>query len=301
MKILLTGSNGFLGQRILSSINNGLNIVSTLNRSNSNYNFDISVESPIFTNPFDLVIHNAGKAHFIPKNDLENQLFFDTNVKGTINLLSGLSTLQPPKQVIFISSVSVYGLSCGENINELTPLKANDAYGISKIMAEEIIEKWCKERNVICTIFRLPLIVGNNPPGNLGAMIKGIKNNYYFNVAGGNAQKSMVLATDVANLISKVVNIAGIYNLTDGVHPTFDQLSSIISSKFNKSFTPNLPFFIAKIFAKFGDLFGESFPINSNKLKKITSTLTFDDSKARISFGWNPIPVIDEFKLYENV
>jgi hypothetical protein len=35
--------------------------------------------------------------------------------------------------------------------------------------------------------------------------------------------------------------------------------------------------------------------INSIKLKKITSDLTFDDNKAR-ELGWNPKSVVDWFK-----
>ena len=64
---------------------------------------------------------------------------------------------------------------------------------------------------------------------------------------------------------------------------------------------PNLPRFAAVILAKIGDLIGNSFPINSNKLSKITSTLTFDDSKARLAFGWEPTPVSEGFKLGKNV
>ncbi len=40
---------------------------------------------------------------------------------------------------------------------------------------------------------------------------------------------------------------------------------------------------------------GNFFPINSNKLFKITSTLTFDDRKARNNFGWNPNSVLNFF------
>ena len=61
-----------------------------------------------------------------------------------------------------------------------------------------------------------------------------------------------------------------------------------------------MPLFIAKFLAKLGDIFGDSFPINSNKLSKITTSLTFDDTKARISFGWQPNPVIEKFKLDED-
>lgn len=46
-----------------------------------------------------------------------------------------------------------------------------------------------KQHNVVCTILRLPLLVGTNPPGNLGAMIKGIARGYYFNIGGGKSKK----------------------------------------------------------------------------------------------------------------
>ena len=201
---------------------------------------------------------------------------------------------------VFISSVSVYGIIEGVNIKEESPLLAEDAYGKSKIDAEAIVQQWCDSHNVICTILRLPLVVGENPPGNLGAMIRGIKKGYYFNIAGGNAKKSMVLASDIAKFILKAAEVGGTYNLTDGIHPTFNELSNNISRQFSKSFVPNMPLFIANVLAKIGDILGNTFPINSNKLSKITSTLTFDDSKARAAFGWNPTPVLESFKLLEN-
>jgi hypothetical protein len=58
-----------------------------------------------------------------------------------------------------------------------------------------------------------------------------------------------------------------------------------------------MPLFIANVLAKTGDILGNPFPINSNKLLKITSTLTFDDSKARVAFGWDPTPVLEGFKI----
>lgn len=299
MKVLITGSNGFLGNVIYQKLKSKCNI-NTLGRQNSDYCVDLSsVYSINFTKQFDLVIHAAGKAHSIPKTKEAIISFDNINVIGTQKLLEGL-TNNLPNQFVFISSVSVYGLIEGESISESTPLLATDPYGKSKIEAESIVRTWCVEHNVTCTILRLPLIVGANPPGNLAAMIQGIKKGYYFNIAGGNAKKSMVQASDIAKFILKAAEVGGTYNLTDGIHPSFYELSKIISQQFGKSFIPNMPFFIAKVLAKFGDLLGNSFPINTNKLSKITSTLTFDDSKARIAFGWNPTPVLESFKLHDN-
>ncbi len=292
MKILLTGANGFLGSNIYKTLSQQ-NEIYKLSRNNSNYNHNLEFEVPVFDQKFDLIIHAAGKAHSIPRNDLETKAFYNINVKGTLNLLDGISKLQFPKQFVYISSVSVYGLIIGDNINEDAPLLAEDPYGKSKIESELIVKEWCYKRNIICTILRLPLIVGENPPGNLGDMVRGIKKGYYFNIAGGNVKKSMVLASDISKYILPAAFVGGIYNLTDGKHPTFKQLSKNIAKKFSKPFVINMPFFLAKLLAKIGDLFSDSAPFNSKKLTKITSTLTFDDSKARINFGWNPMPVLN--------
>lgn len=295
MEILLTGSSGFLSSFLIKGILN-CNILK-LSKTKSDYNIDLSKFTPVFNKNFDLVIHAAGKAHSIPKTQEEIVSFNNINVIGTQNLLNGLIN-NLPKQFVFISSVSVYGLTSGESISETTPLLANDPYGKSKIIAESFVRTWCEEHNVTCTILRLPLVVGQNPPGNLGEMIQGIKKGYYFNIAGGNAKKSMVLASDISKFILKAAEIGGTYNLTDGIHPTFNELSKSIARNLGKSFVPNMPLFIANVLAKTGDILGKTFPINSNKLSKITSTLTFDDSKARVAFGWNPTPVLETFNLY---
>lgn len=299
MSILISGSSGFLGKYLIKYLGNCT--IVTVGRSNADVICDISTSIPQLLPRVSLVIHAAGKAHSVPKTSLEKQAFFDVNFKGTHNLLQGLEESQSlPRAFIFISSVAVYGRENGINISEDAPLLAKDPYGLSKIQAEQLVIEWCKKNNVICTILRLPLLAGANPPGNLGAMIKGIKRGYYFNIAGGRAQKSMVLASDVAQCILKVSEIGGIYYLTDGYHPTFNELSRTISLQLGRKFVPNMPLFFAKALAKIGDLIGDRFPINSSKLSKIIAPLTFDDTKARKAFGWNPTPVLKGFKIEEN-
>ena len=144
---------------------------------------------------------------------------------------------------------------------------------------------------------RLPLLVGANPPGNLGAMIAGLKKGFYFNIAGGNARKSMVLAADVSKIILKVAAIGGVYNLTDGYHPNFYEMSHLINRQLGKDKVNNIPIWVATFIAFFGDIIGSKFTINSDKLNKLNATLTFDDTKARQEFGWNPESVLTGFKI----
>lgn len=293
MNLLLTGSTGFLGGIIKNQLSSKYKI-SCLSRRNSDYCIPLENNTPSFNQIFNLVIHCAGKAHSIPKTDVEKQNFYDINVLGTQNLLKGLEKSGLPNEFVFISSVSVYGQEKGTDIDENFPLNAKEPYGVSKIEAEKIVLDWCELNNVICTILRLPLLVGRNPPGNLGAMIKAINKGYYFNIGGGKARKSMVLAKDVAAFIIKVAPVGGIYNLTDGEHPSFYELGLAISDDKKKHFSLPLP--LAIFLGKIGDLLSDKAPVNSLKIKKITSDLTFDDSKARKLLNWSPESVLHYLK-----
>lgn len=296
MKILVTGSNGFLGKHITKHFRDTEHAVTTLSRSNADLNFDLTKTIHFFEISFDLVIHAAGKAHVTPSTKEEELEFFDVNVRGLENLLNSLSKF-PPKRFLFISSVSVYGLSSGKLIGEDSPLLAKDSYGKSKSIAEKLIIDWSAKNNTLCTIFRLPLLIGDNPLGNYLSMINSMKKGYYFNIDGGKVCKSMVLANDVVRFILPASEIGGIYNLTDGIHPNFLQLSQVIGRSFGRNSFPNMTLFIAKAIAKFGDFWGPNFPLNSNKFLKITSELTFDDSLARKKFGWNPNPVLSNIDI----
>jgi nucleoside-diphosphate-sugar epimerase len=295
MQILVTGANGFLGKSILKKLANNHKLT-CLSRTSGDYKVALENEMPNFNQKFDLVVHAAGKAHSIPRTIEEKQKFYDVNVLGTFNLLKGLEKVGVSEQFVFISSVSVYGQDIGQDIVETHSLEAKDPYGLSKIEAERLITNWCEQNNVICTILRLPLLVGKKPLGNLEAMLKAINKGYYFNIGGGKAKKSMVLAGDVASFIPLVASIGGVYNLTDGVHPDFHGLSVAISKQKNKKIPYNLPLFMAKIIGFVGDILGEKAPINSLKLKKITSDLTFDDTKAREGLGWKPQSVLEYLK-----
>ncbi len=291
MKVLLTGAFGFLGLSLSREIGKSHSIISLGRSIRNKIKHDLR-NTFEFQETFDCVIHAAGKAHFVPRSAEEIKAFWDVNELGTKNLLKALEQY-PPQRFVLISTVAVYGASTGVLLDECTPLLATDPYGQSKIQAEAEVMEWCNRHDVICTILRLPLVFGENPPGNLKAMWQGIRKGYYFNIAGGKARKSMVRAEDVARFILPASEVGGIYHLTDGVHPSFYELSQMMGKAVGRNWIPNMPLWVARFLASIGDLLGPAFPLYSDKLVKITSDLTFDDSLARAKFGWNPQPVVD--------
>lgn len=297
MKLLFTGASGFLGRNIYQLLEKTYVIKTVGLTSQDDYKIDIARNIPVFTEVFDVVLHAAGKAHSIPKTGEEKQLFFDVNLQGTKNLCTALENSGIPKAFIFISTVAVYGCDSGENITEEHPLNGTTPYALSKIKAEKYLQGWCAMHNVKLSILRPSLIAGPNPPGNLGAMIHGIKNGKYLSIAGGKARKSVLMVQDIANLLPMLIEKGGIYNVCDSYQPSFRELEMVIYKQLNKKLPLSIPYWFAKSMAIFGDCFGEKAPINSLKLRKITHSLTFSNEKAMRELGWKPMNVLKNFRI----
>lgn len=297
MNFLFTGASGFLGRNLLPLLKTKYTVETVGLTPQDNYQVNIAQDAPIFTEKCDIVLHAAGKAHSVPKTAEERQLFFDVNLQGTKNLCTALENSGIPKAFIFISTVAVYGCDCGENITEEHPLNGTTPYALSKIKAERYLQGWCAMHDVKLSILRPSLIAGPNPPGNLGAMIKGIKNGRYFSIAGGRAKKSVLMVQDIANLIPLLVEKGGIYNVCATYQPTFRELEGMICRQLNKNMPVSIPYWLAKVMAKVGDIIGEKAPINSLKLRKITESLTFSNEKAVRELGWQPMDILENFKI----
>ncbi len=296
--LLFTGSSGFLGTNLKPLLQEKYNVKTMGLSEKEDYCVNMVNTIPSLTESFDIILHAAGKAHSVPKTEEEKKVFFDVNYIGTVNLCKALEQSHIPKAFIFISTVAVYGLEYGQNITEEHPLKGDNPYALSKIHAEKFLEEWCAKNGVKLSILRPSLIAGPNPPGNLGAMIKGIKTGKYLSIAGGKAHKSVLMVQDIANLIPLLVEKGGIYNVCDDTQPTFRQLETIIAKQLNKKQPTSIPLWMAKIMASVGDLLGNKAPINSFKLKKITESLTFSNEKAKKELGWKPIHVLENLRIY---
>jgi nucleoside-diphosphate-sugar epimerase len=293
---LLTGANGFLGKHIYAVLKSGYDVETLGVNPNNNYIADLSSGNISLLHPVDLVVHAAAKAH--SKSEKDAALFYNINAGGSKRICDAFDRLGTyPKQFVFISTVAVYGAVSGENISETFPLNGESAYAKSKIEAEKIIKTWCESHGITCTILRLPLVAGSNAPGNIAAMVKGIRNNRFFIIGKGDARKSMVLASDVSGIIPVVAGIGGVYNLTDGVNPSMAEFANVISAQLNKRPPVSLPFWVCKLLAKTGDILGKNFPFNSSVLTQLNSTLIFCDEKARKVIGWKPNPVLTNFKI----
>ncbi len=297
MKLLFTGASGFLGNNVYPLLERMYDVTTVGLLPQDNYTVNIAKAIPELREQYDVVLHAAGKAHSVPKTEEEKRVFFDVNLQGTKNLCTALERRGMPRVFIFISTVAVYGCDYGENISEEHSLDGVTPYAVSKRLAEEYLQKWCYEHNVILGIVRPSLIAGPNPPGNLGAMIYGIRSGRYLSIAGSRARKSVLMVQDIAKLVPLLAEKGGVYNVCDSYQPTFRELETVICRQLNRNLPLSIPYWIAKCMALVGDCLGKKAPINSLKLRKITKSLTFSNEKAIHELGWRPTSVLENFKI----
>ena len=298
MNLLFTGASGFLGKEASPLLSKKYVLETIGLTSLDNYTVNLAKEVPVLSKRYDVVLHAAGKAHVIPRTEKEKQEFYEVNLQGTRNLCEALEKAGVPASFIFISTVAVYGCESGELISEDHPLNGNTPYADSKRQAEFYLQEWCSRHKVILTILRPSLLAGKNPPGNLRSMIEGIKTGRYLSIAGGKARKSVLMAEDIARLLFLAVDKGGIYNVCDNEHPSFRQLEKTISDQLGKKLPVNIPYWLAKTLALAGDCLGNKAPINSSKLDKITKSLTFSNEKAKKVLGWEPLNVLEHFRIH---
>lgn len=296
-KLLFTGGTGFLGHNARPILDKMYEVTTCGITPDDEIKANLAEGAPVLPERYDVVLHACGKAHVVPKTEAEKQAFFDVNLKGTIHLCDALEKVGVPKALIFISTVAVYGCEFGDLVTEEHPLEGTSPYAQSKIQAEEYLTSWCARHNVKLGILRPSLLAGKNAPGNLGAMVNGVKKGFYMNIAGGKVIKSILMAEDIANLVPLLEEKGGVYNVCDTNQPSFGELSESVAKQLGKGKPLNIPYWMAWCMAKVGDLLGSKAPINSYKLEKMTKSLTFSNDKARKELNWEPLDVLTNYHI----
>lgn len=287
MKVLVTGSTGFLGQAITNEFKENKIEVIGVSRNSDNYQADLTVEKSLEKllnlKGIDTVIHAAGLAHQFGKTSRQN--FFDVNVRGTENTLKFAKSLGV-KHFVLISSVAVYGenskfnssVSTFQEETECAPL---GYYAQSKFAAEVAAINFCRENNLILTILRPATIIGVGDKGNVMRLIMQIKKKRFFWIGKGNNLKSLVNNKDVAKacylVFEKGDSESQIYNIT--AKPL--KMSVIVATIADELDLEIPVFYIPEAFAKMAAKF-------SKTIKKWLSDDVFSGKKMIQKLGFEP-------------
>lgn len=172
-KILITGKGSYIGSYVKNYLEQYPEqySVDELDMLNATWEeFDFS--------SYDVVYHVAGIAHMKEISENE-QLYYQVNRDLVIRVATRAKE-SGVKHFIFMSSMSVYGLTYSENpINLVTTCTPNTYYGKSKYQAEQLLKELEDDKFKIC-IMRPPMVYGENSPGNLTKLFKMVRKVHLF-------------------------------------------------------------------------------------------------------------------------
>lgn len=273
--LLFTGSEGFIGRNLLPLLAADYSRIDTLGRSEAcTVHADLSKDVPALPTRYDVVIHVAGLAH-VPSTEAEMDA---VNNRGTQRLCRALEDAGVPRTFIYMSTVAVYGADEGFDIDVNAAPQPKTPYGISKYAAEQFLRRWADENGVHLYILRLPLVLGPNAPGNLGAMTRAIARGRYLSIGRGDTLKSLVTIDAIADVLKKLPAEPGTYNLVSH-NMTVRALEGAIANHYGRRLPAAIPHAVVMGAAYVAAaLLGARSPLTPARVRKLTRSLTFKNS-----------------------
>ena len=207
MKILIMGSEGFVGQNLVNGLSKNHDVFRSdqIDSNEKNYfkcditNFN-SVEKIV--KDVDTVIHLT--AHSLVSSLDGSITNAQVNIMGLLNLLEACRKNSIPK-VIFTSASSLIGEPSSFQVNEKHVPKPKTAYGITKLTSEHYLRLYNELYNLDYTVFRFFNIYGPfQKNGLIPSIYKKIQNNEPITIFGkGDQIRDYVYIEDIIPFFEK--------------------------------------------------------------------------------------------------
>lgn len=207
MKIVVTGSSGFIGHNVVRYLEEKNYKVVSLTRNptrKNEYNINNSDDIRLALTKAAAVIHCAGISA-TPKNNSEDEWaeYLNANVNLTKNIALQAQS-QNLKKFIFLSTAKVFGEYTKHDIfNNSSKPNPSNFYSKSKLEAEKIIKNICRNTSMSYLIMRPPMVYGLNKNSNFYSLYKLAKKSYPLPFALMNEKRSLIYIKNLTDIILK--------------------------------------------------------------------------------------------------
>jgi UDP-glucose 4-epimerase len=246
-KILVTGSNGFIGRQVIKRLNKSEVISDSINTKRINLQ---NLEEVMKLNRSDIVIHLGGKT----QKELDWNDYFINNVIGTLNILE-YCIRKNVKKIIFVSTY-VYGNPKYSPVDEKHVINPHNTYTKSKYLAEKLCELYSKNFDLNVTILRPFNIFGKTLPNGflISNLLKSVKTDEKITIVNKNSKRDFLFVDDFVDVILNIKDYDfkfEIFNIGSGISYSFNEIikkiEKITSKKINLDYKNNKEIFIKEI------------------------------------------------------
>ena len=180
MKILVCGGAGYIGSHMVKLLASSGHDVVTFDNLSSGHREAVKwgqlVEGDLLnltdldqifsSHNFDIVMHFSAKS-IVPESMENPSLYYNNNVVGTINLLDMMMKYNV-KKFIFSSTAATYGIPETSEISEEHKTVPINPYGHSKLIVEQILQRYYEAYGLSSVTFRYFNAAGADPEGEIG-------------------------------------------------------------------------------------------------------------------------------------
>jgi nucleoside-diphosphate-sugar epimerase len=291
LKVLVTGSNGFIGSTLCDQL------------AGADIDFVRAVRNPLpgavavgsisgetdwseALQDVDAVVHLAARVHVLNENAPGSEAEFEkVNVDGTTNL-ARQAAKAGVSRFVFISSIGVHGQSSGEvpfSADDL--LEPHNQYSQSKYRAELALKKVCAETGMEAVVVRPPLVYGPGDGANFLRLMKWVDSGIPLPLGALKNLRSPVFVGNLCDLIFRCLkNPAAaeqVFLVSDDRDVSTPDLLRMVASNMGK---PARLFPVPKSILRLaGWVLGRS-----GDITRLCGSLQLDISHTKETLGWTP-------------
>lgn len=300
-RILITGAGGFVGRALTAALDaSGRSWLAAARKPANRTDVRQAVVGDIGATTdwrtalpgIDCVIHLAARTHVLHDKSTDPLAAYRAiNLHGTAKLAEQ-AALYGVRRFIFLSSIKVNGEATdGMAFTEQDPPMPQDAYGITKLEAENALSMIAAKTGLEVVILRPPLIYGPGVKGNFLRLFRWIDRGLPLPLASVNNRRSLIYVNNLVDLIAACIDAQTVsgktYLVCDGEDLSTPELINRIAASMGQH--PSLLHCPVALLNLGAYLLGKSAEVN-----RLTGSLQVDGSAIRKDLRWHPRYTINQ-------
>ena len=234
MKLLITGSSGFVGSYFTNKYRNKYEI--------KTFSFLKDDINTLDCNDVNVVFHLSALVHQMGGASADE--YERVNVIQTLEL-ANKAKLNGVKHFVFMSTIKVYGEETLSRYCENTKCVPEDDYGKSKLKAEKLLLE-LESENFKVSIIRTPIVYGYGVKANIKNLVNLVNKVSVLPFANIQNKRSMVYIGNLCHMINEIIiqQKSGIFLASDDEPLSTSRLIELIAKNLDKKiYLIKIPFF----------------------------------------------------------
>ena len=298
-RILVTGANGFVGRSLLPELTRHGHEVRPAVRRASGLEAELVVgdigprtDWAGALRGVDCVVHLAGRAHVL-RDEAADPLavYREVNTEGTRSLARAAHEAGV-RRFVFVSSIKVNGEATNERpFTAADPPAPLDAYGMSKLEAEQALRAIAGASGLETCVIRPVLVYGPGAKGNFERLVRLIDSGWPLPFGAIANRRSLVSVFNLADLIVRCIShpaaAGGTFLVSDGEALSTAELIRRIAAALRRPprLVPVPPAILRIVFAALG---------RSGEFTRLCGSLAVDIADTCRRLEWQPPVTVEE-------